>query len=50
MAPHYEGDLDHIAEDHKESYGVMNESGEYFVSEADGKRILKKFDILKNKR
>ena len=50
MAPHYEGDQSHLPEDHKESYGVMNEVGEYFVSESDGKRIQKKFEALKQKR
>lgn len=50
MAPHYEGEADQIEEEHKESYGVMSENGDYFVSEADGKRIWKKFELLKNKR
>jgi ribosomal protein L21E len=50
MAPKFEGDLDNVHEDNKESYGVMSESGDYFVSEPDGKRILKRFEHLKSKR
>lgn len=50
MAPHFEGDISGVPEDHKDSYGVMMEGGEYFVTEADGRRILKRFESMKNKR
>ena len=49
MVPQIEEGHDPETEN-KESYGVMNENGEYFVAESDSKRILKKFKSLRSKR